>query len=199
MTPFTRLDALAAPLPRSNVDTDQIIRIDRLIEHPRGELGPFCLEVLHGPDFSPDAPRYRSAQILVAGDNFGCGSSREHAVWALIDRGYRAVLAPSFGDIFYANSFQNGLLPVRLPAAEVAAIVQELGQVDPPRVIIDLEACRLTTPAGRVLAFEIEPERRQALLAGLDDIGQTLLEREAIDAYRRRDALARPWIYPTPE
>jgi 3-isopropylmalate dehydrogenase len=202
MKPFVREHAIAAPLMRANIDTDQIIRIDRLIDHPRGELGPFCLEALRfdrdgheRADFAPNAARYRGAGILVAAENFGCGSSREHAVWALVDWGIRAVIAPSFGDIFYGNSFQNGLLPVRLPAAEVAAIAAELERADDPRIAVDLQACTVTTPAGRVLSFEIEPDRRAGLLEGLDDIGMTLRERAAIDAFRRDDEVAHPWIY----
>ena len=202
MKPFIRLEATAAPFLRANVDTDQIIRIDRLIEHRRGELGPFCLEAQRfladgseDPSFAANSPRHRGAAILVAGENFGCGSSREHAVWALVDWGVKAVVAPSFGDIFYANSFQNGLLPVRLDATEVTAIAAELEHCESPRMTVDLQACTLTTPAGRLLAFEVEPERRQALLAGLDDIGLTLRDAEAITAFWRRDEVAHPWIY----
>jgi 3-isopropylmalate dehydrogenase len=202
MKAFTRLNATAAPLMRANIDTDQIIRIDRLIEHRRGELGPFCMEALRylpnggeDPDFAPNAPRYRNAAILVAAENFGCGSSREHAVWALADWGVRAVIAPSFGDIFYGNCFQNGLLPVRLAREDVAAIAAELERDLPPAITVDLQACTVTTPSGRVLAFEVEPERRDALLAGLDDIGMTLRDRAGIEAFRRGDEAARPWIY----
>jgi 3-isopropylmalate dehydrogenase len=202
MKPFVREQAIAAPLMRANIDTDQIIRIDRLIEYPRGELGPFCLEALRydasgteRADFAPNAPRYRHVGILVTAENFGCGSSREHAVWALVDWGIRAVIAPSFGDIFYSNSFQNGLLPVRLPAAEVAAIADELEHCPDPRICIDLEACTVTTPAGRVLVFSIEPDRRAGLLAGLDDIGITLRDRAQIERFRRDDEVAHPWIY----
>jgi 3-isopropylmalate dehydrogenase len=202
MKPFRREEALAAPLMRANIDTDQIIRMQRLIEFPRGELGPYCLEALRfdaqgeeRTDFAPNTPRYRGAGILVAAENFGCGSSREHAVWALIDWGVRAVIAPSFGDIFYNNSFQNGLLPLRLPAAEVALIAAELERALNPRIAIDLEACTVTTPEGRVLPFEIEPDRRAGLLEGLDDIDMTLRDRARIEQFRRDDELARPWIY----
>ena len=202
MKPFTQLTATAAPLMRANIDTDQIIRINRLIDYPRGELGPYCLEALRflpdgseNPEFTPNAARYRGAAVLVAAENFGCGSSREHAVWSLVDWGVRAVIAPSFGDIFYGNSFQNGLLPVRLPAAEVAAIARELEQAERPVITVDLQACTVTTPMGRVLPFTVEAERREALLAGLDDVGMTLLERERIKAFERADEAARPWIY----
>ena len=202
MKPFTREEAVAAPVMHANIDTDQIIRIDRLIEHPRGELGPYCLEALRyasdgapRADFAPNAPRYRSAAILVAAENFGCGSSREHAVWALVDWGIRAVIAPSFGDIFYANCFQNGLLPVRLAAAAVADIAIELESAPEPRIAIDLQARTVTTPLGRVLAFDIEPDRQAALLQGLDDIGLTLRDRSEIERFRQQDEVARPWIY----
>jgi 3-isopropylmalate dehydrogenase len=202
MKPFTRLQAKAAPLMRANIDTDQIIRINRLIEIPRGKLGPYCLEALRylpdgseDPAFAPNTPRYRDASILVAAENFGCGSSREHAVWSLVDWGVRAVIAPSFGDIFYGNSFQNGLLPVRLPAAEVAALAQELEQAAVPTITVDLQSCTVTTPAGRLLKFEIEPERRDALLAGLDEIGMTLRDRAVIEEFRQRDEDLHPWIY----
>jgi 3-isopropylmalate dehydrogenase len=202
MKPFTTVTATAAPLMRANIDTDQIIRIDRLVAFTRGELGPYCLEVMRlvpdgsaNPDFPPNQTRYQGAEILVAGENFACGSSREHAVWALVDWGIRAVIAPSFGDIFYANSFQNGLLPVRLPVAEVDAIADELATCESPRINIDLQSCTVTTPAGRVVAFTIEPERREALLAGLDEIGVTLRDRLIIEDFRRRDEQSRPWIY----
>jgi len=202
MKPFTSVTATAAPLMRANIDTDQIIRIDRLVAYTRGELGPYCLEVMRfapdgsaNPDFAPNQTRYRGTEILVAGENFACGSSREHAVWALLDWGIRAVIAPSFGDIFYANSFQNGLFPVRLPTAEVDAIAAELETCEAPRINIDLQACTVTTPAGRVVAFTIEPERREALLAGLDEIGVTLRDRALIEDFRRRDEVSRPWIY----
>ena len=202
MTPFTRLTAPGAPLMRANIDTDQIIRINRLIDHRRGELGPFCLEAMRflpdgteDPAFAPNTARYRGAPILVAAENFGCGSSREHAVWALLDWGVRVVIAPSFGDIFYNNSFQNGLLPVRLPGAEVAAIAQELASNPSTAMTVDLQSCTITTPQGRILPFVIEPERREGLLAGLDEIGMTLREQEAIAQFRAADEVAHPWIY----
>ena len=202
MKAFTRLEATAAPVMRANIDTDQIIRINRLIDVARGQLGPYCLEAMRylpdgseDPAFEPNQSRYKGAAILVVAENFGCGSSREHAVWSLLDWGVSVVIAPSFGDIFYSNSFQNGLLPVRLPASEVTAIAAELADAQFPRITVDLQACTVTTPAGRTLSFEIEPERRQALLAGLDDIGMTLLDRTAIEAFRRNDEFDRPWIY----
>jgi 3-isopropylmalate dehydrogenase len=200
--PFTRLTARAAPLMQPNIDTDVVIRINRLIENRQGELGPWCFEAIRyrpdgtgEPEFEPDQPRYRGAEILVAGDNFGCGSSREAAVWALMDYGVRCIIATSFGDIFAANCFQNGLLPIRLPAAEVEAIAAELAQ-DDPTLTVDLEAEVVTTPAGRRLDFEIDPERRRALLLGLDEIGMTLQHEVEIDASDAIDRERRPWIYP---
>ena len=140
MKPFIRIEAIGAPLMRANIDTDQIIRIDRMVANPRDRLGPFCMAAWRfladgsdNPDFAPNTPRHRNAEILVAAENFGCGSSREHAVWALVGWGIRAVIAPSFGDIFYANSFQNGLLPVRLATDEVATLAVELEQCASPR------------------------------------------------------------------
>jgi 3-isopropylmalate/(R)-2-methylmalate dehydratase small subunit len=202
MNAFTQLQACAVPLMRANIDTDQIIRIDRLINNPRGSLGPWCLESLRylpdgqpNPQFAPNQARYASAKILVAADNFGCGSSREHAVWSLVDWGMRAVIAPSFGDIFYSNCFQMGLLPVRLHEDEVNAIAHELEHGHTPVMTVDLTTCTVTTPLGRILSFAIEPERREALLAGLDDIGMTLRSQSAIEAFRAADAIARPWIY----
>lgn len=146
-------------------------------------------------NFPPNKARYRGAGILVAGDNFGCGSSREHAVWALVDWGVRVVIAPSFGDIFYANSFQNGLLPVRLSRADVEVIASELESCEVPRISVDLRQCTVTTPSGKVFSFEIEPDRREGLLEGLDDIGLTLRIRPVIEQFRRDDEVAHPWIY----
>jgi 3-isopropylmalate dehydrogenase len=202
MKAFTELDAVAAPLMRPNIDTDQIIRINRLIENRKGELGPYCMEALRylpdgaeNPDFPPNAAKFRGAGVLLAAENFGCGSSREHAVWALMDWGVRCVVAPSFGDIFYNNSFQNGLLPVRLPADEVQAMADELGRCEAPRIVVDLRACTVCSPAGRIVPFEIEAGRRAALLEGLDDVGMTLRRRSEIEAFRRQDEARRPWIY----
>lgn len=202
MKAFTELNAGAVPLMRPNIDTDQIIRINRLIDNRKGELGPYCMESFRylpdgaeNPDFPPNTARYRGAGILLAAENFGCGSSREHAVWALMDWGVQCVIAPSFGDIFYNNSFQNGLLPVRLPTEDVAAIADELESWDPPQLSVDLKACTVRTPSGRVLSFDIEPERRTALLEGMDEIAMTLRHGAAIEAFRRNDEMDRPWIY----
>jgi len=203
MQPFTTHAGTAAPLPRTNVDTDTVIRIDRLIEHGRGELGPYCFEALRyrpdgaeDPDFPPNQPRYRGASILVAGDNFGCGSSREAAVWSLMDYGLRCIIAPSFGDIFTANSFQNGLLPIRLPGEIVDGIMAELAADGAaPRLSVDLVAREVLTPSGKRIAFEIDDERRDALLEGLDEIGLTLKDASMIDKFQADDRIARPWVY----
>jgi 3-isopropylmalate dehydrogenase len=202
MQPFIRHTGIAAPLPRENLDTDTVIRIDRLIEHRRGELGPFCFEALRyradgteAPDFPMNQPRYRGATILVAGDNFGCGSSREAAVWSLMDYGLRCIIAPSFGDIFMANAFQNGLLPIRLPPAIVAEVAAELAAADRPDMSVDLSAQSIVTPTGRRIAFEIDAERRDALLQGLDEIGMTLKDAAMIDRFQARDRAERPWVY----
>ena len=200
MQPFTVLRGCAAPLPIDNVDTDLIIRIERLTSLARGELGPWAFESLRyrgdgseNPDFALNQAPWREAPILVSGRNFGCGSSREGAVWALLARGIRCVLAESFGDIFHANCFQNGVLPVRLPAATLARVHAACA----PQATweVDLRAQRIVLPDGTALAFEVDPLRRAALLEGLDDIGRTLQLRESIDAWQARDRTARPWIW----
>lgn len=199
---FTSVTGVAAPLMRANIDTEVIIRINRLIDHRKGELGPFCFEAWrYGPDgsdnpeFALNRSRYRGAKVLLAGENFGCGSSREHAVWALADFGIRCVIAPSFGDIFFANCFQNGVLPIRLAAAEVERVAAELEQSGVPALTVDLESQTIMAPSGRHIRFEIDAERRQALLEGLDEIGMTLRDAGSIDAFHARDRQARPWIY----
>jgi 3-isopropylmalate/(R)-2-methylmalate dehydratase small subunit len=197
--PFRPLTAIAAPLPRANVDTEVIIPIGRLISHRRGTLGPFCFEPWrYLPDGSPDPqfalnePRYAGARILLGGANFGCGSSREAAVWALWDLGIRCVIAESFGDIFRANCFQNGLLPVTLDAATLAWLTTWAGARRPPLLGVDLQHSRLLA-AGRSIPFVIDPERRTALLEGLDDIGLTLKSLADIRTFIRRDLGTRPW------
>jgi 3-isopropylmalate dehydrogenase len=207
MTPFTTVTGIAVAVPRANIDTDVLIPINRLIDHAPEALGPFLFEPWRFlPDGSPDPafalnqPRYSGAQLLVTGENFGCGSSREHAVWATVAFGFRCVIAPSFGDIFRANCFQNGVLPLTLPVAEVAAITDELG--DPtiePTMTVDLVGQRVVTPSGRTIAFAFDPERREALLEGLDDIGMTLKLTAAIRDFEAADTEARPWNYRTTE
>ena len=204
MNPFGVVEGIAVAVPRPNIDTDVLIRINRLIEHPPDELGPYLFESWRyladgrpDPEFALNQPRYGGAVVLVAGDNFGCGSSREHAVWALAAFGFRVVIASSFGDIFRPNSFQNGLLTIALPADEVDRIVTELETATTPTVSADLREQVLTLPDGRRVEFAIEEERRQALLLGLDDIGVTLRYDEQIATFERRDLQLRPWNYRT--
>jgi 3-isopropylmalate dehydrogenase len=202
MEKLLRVTGIAAPLLRENVDTEVVIPIHRLLAHKRGALGAFCFEPWRyrpdggeEPDFPLNQPRYREARILVAGENFGCGSSREAAVWSLQDFGITCILAPSFGDIFFNNCFQNGVLPVRLPKAEIERIAAEIEAAPSPTMSVDLAAKTITTPAKRQVAFEIDEERRHGLMEGLDEIGLTLKLDPEIRAFQRRDRAARPWIW----
>lgn len=201
MQAFTAVTGVAAPLLQPNIDTDVIIRIERLTAADQSDLGHYALEALRffpggeeNPDFVLNNPRFRHAPILLAGRNFGCGSSREGAVTALLGRGIRAILAPSFGDIFYGNCFQNGLLPVHLPETEIEAIAREVAETDAP-VTVDLVTRTVTTPADRVLSFAVDAQRRNALLTGLDEVGQTALLREDILAWQTEDRDRRPWVW----
>jgi 3-isopropylmalate/(R)-2-methylmalate dehydratase small subunit len=202
MEKFTVLKGVAAPLMLANVDTDAIIRMERLSRLDRGELGRWAFESLRylpdgseNPQFLLNQPPWRNATILLAAENFGCGSSRETAVWALWELGVRCVIAPSFGDIFYGNCFQNGLLPVRLPAAEGEAIAAEL-RSGGREITVDLVEQQVVTASGRAIRFEIEPGRRKALLEGLDAIGVTLTYAADIARFQARDRMRRPWLYP---
>src|SRR5450631_206907 len=177
MEKFIRVSGPAAPLLRANIDTDVVIRIDRLIGNRRGQLGPFAFEPWRyqtdgseNPDFALNQEKYRAAKILVAGENFGCGSSREAAAWALADFGFRCIIAPSFGDIFAQNCFQNGMLCIALPKPTVETIAAGLEVAADPRLTVDLETQTITTPDGAAIEFAIDGERRQALLEGLDEI-----------------------------
>jgi 3-isopropylmalate/(R)-2-methylmalate dehydratase small subunit len=203
MEKFTALTAIAAPLMRQNVDTDVIIRIERLIGRNRKEMGPFCFEAWRFdaqgreiPDFLLNTEPYRQAKILLAGDNFGCGSSREGAVWALMGIGIRCVIAPSFGDIFHNNCHQNGVLPVVLPMPIIQTIADQV-TADPVRnlVTVDLEHCNVIAPNGEQYVFSIDPMRRESLLNGLDEIGLSLLRESEIAAFQARDKQQRPWVY----
>jgi len=204
MEKFTVLKGVAAPLMLANVDTDCIIPMARLTRFGRGELGPWAFESLRylpdgseNPQFILNQAHWRGTRILLAADNFGCGSSRETAVWALWELGLRCVIAPSFGDIFYGNCFQNGMLPLRLPAAEVEALAAESRQ-GATEVSIDLEAQQIVTAAGRTIHFDIDPGRREALLQGLDAICLTLRYAAEIDAFQARARVRRPWLYRQP-
>jgi 3-isopropylmalate/(R)-2-methylmalate dehydratase small subunit len=197
MEPFAPLDAVAAPLPVPNVDTDQIVPARFLWRKKNDDWAHLLFNDLRfnddgseKPQFVLNRPEFRAARILVADRNFGCGSSREHAVWALYDYGIRAVIAPSFGDIFLNNSFQNGLLPIVLPAAAVETLVAGLNQAPGGHMGVNLVAQQVTGPDGALYGFDIDPFRKQCLLAGTDEVGFTLglsAEIEAFEqAYERR-------------
>src|SRR5713101_2875070 len=200
MQPFQKLDAVAVPLARPNVDTDQIIPA-RFLRKLRSEgFGDYLFRDLRfGEDGRPrdfvlNHPGYRDAKILVAERNFGCGSSREHAVYALWDYGFRAVIAPSFGDIFFNNCFKNGLLPIVLPAEQVAALQAELAQRPGAHVRVDLERQQVIAPSGNVHGFEVDSFRKQCLLQGLDEIAFTLGHDADIAAFERRQSQELRWL-----
>jgi 3-isopropylmalate dehydratase/3-isopropylmalate/(R)-2-methylmalate dehydratase small subunit len=200
MDAFTRLDAKVAPLPIANIDTDQIIPKQFLKTVERTGLAKglfydfrFDQEGREKPDFVLNQPAYKGAGVLVTGDNFGCGSSREHAPWALMDFGVKAVISTSFADIFYNNCFQNGLLPVVLKAHEVQQLMDE-ARGGNHVVSVDLEGQTVTSPSGAVFNFQIDPNRKQKMLKGLDAIGETLEAAPAIDTYEMRRALSQPWL-----
>jgi len=201
MTPFTVVAGAAVPLMRANVDTDVIIRIERLTSLKRAELGPYAFEALRrlgdgsdNPDCVLNQPAFQQAPILLAGENFGCGSSREGAVWALMGIGVRCVVAPSFGDIFYNNCFQNGVLPIHWPATQIEALASQCARGE--QVTVDLHAMAVTAPDGCAMAFSIDPLRREALLHGLDDIGLTLKDDPLIRQWQAADRRQRPWAWP---
>jgi 3-isopropylmalate/(R)-2-methylmalate dehydratase small subunit len=200
MEAFTRLDAPAAPLPLANIDTDQIIPKQFLKTVERAGLAKglfyeyrFDEQGREKPDFVLNQPAYKGAGVLITGDNFGCGSSREHAPWALMDFGIKAVVSTSFADIFYNNCFQNGLLPVVLKAEQVAQLMDE-ARGGNHVVSIDLETQTVTSPSGAVFTFEIDAQRKQKMLQGLDAIGETLQAAPSIDLYEQKRALDRPWL-----
>jgi len=199
--PLTRITGIAAPFPAANIDTDVIIRIERVARFGKGELAPYALETLRfradgseNPDFVLNREPYRHAVILVAGENFGCGSSRENAVWALVDLGLRVIIAPSFGDIFFSNCFQNGVLPIRLGHAEVERIAASLSP-QRPELTVDLEKQVVIPASGEPIAFEVDAYRKQMLLMGLNEIAHTLTRLPEIEAAEARDRAARPWLY----
>lgn len=200
MEAFIRLDAKAAPLPLANIDTDQIIPKQFLKTVEREGLGKGLLydyrfdeQGNEKADFVLNRPEYKGAGILVTGDNFGCGSSREHAPWALMDFGIRCVIATSFADIFYNNCFQNGLLPVVLKADEVQALSDE-AKGGNHVMSVDLESQTVTAPSGKTFRFEIDAKRKEKMLKGLDAIGETLQKAASIDVYESKRALAQPWL-----
>jgi 3-isopropylmalate dehydratase small subunit len=199
MTPFTRLDARAAPMNVANVDTDQIIPKQFLKTVEREGLGRglfydfrFNEDGTPKPDFVLNRPEYAGAGVLITGENFGCGSSREHAPWALLDCGIRCVIASSFADIFFGNCLNNGLLTVILPEDQVQALMDE-AKGGNHLFTVDLEQQTVVAPSGRVFTFEIDENRKNKLLKGLDAIGETLEHAADIDTYESKRALARPW------
>jgi 3-isopropylmalate dehydratase small subunit len=200
MKAFTQLTGTAAPLAMANVDTDMIIPKQFLKTVSREGLARgLFYELKTNPDGSPNPdfvlnrPAYAKAQILIAKENFGCGSSREHAPWALLDQGLSCVIAPSFADIFYNNCFKNGLLPVVLPRETVEALLAQAG--GPNHIFaVDLEAQTVTAPDGKTHRFDIDPGRKASLMAGLDDIGESLQHAAEIDAYEKRRKLSQPWL-----
>lgn len=211
MQAFTQVTGLVCPLDRANVDTDAIIPKQFLKSIKRSGFGPNLFDAWryldHGepgmdnaarplnPDFVLNHPRYRGAQILLARENFGCGSSREHAPWALEDYGFRAVIAPSFADIFFNNCYKNGFLPIVLPAAAIDTLFAETTAQEGYRLTIDLAAQTVTSPTGRVFPFEITEHRKHCLLNGLDEIGLTLQHAAEIKAFEQQRRLAQPWIF----
>ncbi|KFI28921.1 3-isopropylmalate dehydratase small subunit [Paenirhodobacter enshiensis] len=201
MEKFTTLTGVAAPMPLVNIDTDMIIPKQFLKTIKRSGLGVHAFDEMRydetgaeNPDFVLNKPQYRNAQIIVAGDNFGCGSSREHAPWALADFGIRAVVSTSFADIFYNNCFKNGMLPIRLPQEQVDLLMRDSERGANARMTIDLEAQEITTSDGEKIHFDIDPFKKHCLLNGLDDIGLTLQKVSAIGDYETRMEQSRPWV-----
>ncbi|MFG1488898.1 3-isopropylmalate dehydratase small subunit [Oceanospirillum sp. HFRX-1_2] len=211
MEKFTQLDGLVAPMDRANVDTDMIIPKQFLKSIKRSGFGPNLFDELRyldegkpdqdcsqrpkNPDFVLNQPRYEGASVLLARKNFGCGSSREHAPWALLDYGFRCVIAPSFADIFYNNCFKNGILPIVLDEATVDSLFKEVAGEEGYRLTVDLEAKEIRTPSGRSIAFDVDDFRRHCLINGLDDIGLTLEKSDAIKAFEAKHQAAQPWLF----
>ena len=202
MEKFTKLTGVAAPMDAINIDTDQIIPKLHLRTIKRTGLGKVVFDDLR---FNPDGTEkpgfvlnqepYRNAEILVAGDNFGCGSSREHAPWALLDFGIRCIISTSFADIFYNNCFKNGILPVAVRAEELEALMADASDRENPVLTVDLRAQEITRPNGATLRFRIDDFRRACLLDGLDDIGLTMQKMDRIDAFEAAQREQQPWLY----
>ena len=201
MENFTKLTGIAAPLPLINVDTDMLIPKQFLKTNKRTGLGVNLFHEMRYDDdgneiadFVLNKPAYRNAEILVAGDNFGCGSSREHAPWALLDFGIRCVIAPGFADIFYNNCFKNGILPIALPQEEVDKLMDDAERGANATISVDLETQTISGPDGGEIKFEVDPFRKHCLLNGLDDIGLTLEKAASIDSFEAKAAQERPWV-----
>jgi 3-isopropylmalate/(R)-2-methylmalate dehydratase small subunit len=200
MDKFTSLTGIAAPYPVINIDTDMIIPKDYLKTIKRTGLGSglfaearFNEDGSENPDFVLNKPAYRHAQILVAGDNFGCGSSREHAPWALLDFGIRCVISTSFADIFYNNCFKNGVLPIVVTPDELEKLLDDAGRGSNATLTVDLETQEIKGPDGGTIKFDIDAFRKYCMLNGLDDIGLTLEKATSIDAFEKKNASAHPW------
>ena len=201
MQKFTTLTGVAAPMPMINIDTDKIIPKQFLKTIARTGLGKALFDEMRyrndgseNPDFILNKPAYRKAKILVAGENFGCGSSREHAPWALLDFGITCVIAASFADIFYNNCFKNGILPIKLPQADVDKLMDDAERGANAIVTIDLDKQEITGPDGGCVKFDIDPFRKHCLLNGLDDVGLTLQREKAIDSFEAKRKAATPWL-----
>ena len=202
MDKFNTLSGIAAPMDMMNVDTDMIIPKLHLRTIKRTGLGKVVFDELRfesdgseKPDFVLNREPYRQASILVAGDNFGCGSSREHAPWALLDFGIRCIISTSFADIFYNNCFKNGILPVTVGKNDWQRLMEDASNVENPRLKVDLEALTITRPDGDTIGFEIDAFRRDCLLNGLDDIGLTLQKADKIEAFEATQRTQQPWLY----
>jgi 3-isopropylmalate/(R)-2-methylmalate dehydratase small subunit len=200
MDKFTTLTGVAAPLDMVNVDTDMIIPKQYLKTIKRTGLRDGLFDEMRrdengrSKDFVLDRPPYRNAKILVTGDNFGCGSSREHAPWALLDFGIRCIIAPNFADIFYNNCFKNGILPIKLPRELVDRLMGDAAKGANATMTVDLEKQEITRPDGATISFDIDPFRKHCLLNGLDDIGLTLRKTDRIEAFEEKSRLSRPWL-----
>ena len=211
MDKLDKLTGLVAPLDRPNVDTDAVIPKQFLKSIKRTGFGPYlfdewryldhgepgmdCTDRPRNPDFVLNQQRYEGARILLARDNFGCGSSREHAPWALLDYGFRVIIAPSFADIFYNNCFKNGILPIVLPAEIMDRLFKEVSATPGYELAVDLPAQTVTTPAGEVIHFDVDPFCKHCLVNGLDDIGLTLQHVDEIKAYEQRRKQEAPWLF----
>ncbi|KQI70136.1 3-isopropylmalate dehydratase [Loktanella sp. 3ANDIMAR09] len=201
MDKFDKLSGIAAPMPLVNIDTDMIIPKQFLKTIKRSGLGVNLFDEMRYddngdeiPDFVLNKPQYRNAEILVAGDNFGCGSSREHAPWAIKDFGIRCIIAPSYADIFYSNCFKNGILPVVLPQEQVDVLMKDAEKGSNARIEIDLEAQTITSSDGDVFTFEVDSFKKHCLMNGLDDIGLTMEKAASIKAFEEQAATSRPWV-----
>ncbi|MEP2715109.1 3-isopropylmalate dehydratase small subunit [Pseudophaeobacter sp.] len=201
MDKYQKLTGVAAPMPLVNIDTDMIIPKVFLKSIQRTGFGVNLFDEMRYnrdgteiEDFVLNKPQYRSAEILVAGDNFGCGSSREHAPWAIADFGIKCVISTSFADIFFNNCFKNGILPIVLPQEQVDLLMADAEKGENARMTVDLEAQEITTSDGEVVTFEVDTFKKQCLLEGLDDIGQTLQKQGSVETYEGKMAQERPWV-----